>query len=157
MADFEVRGGQKLRQITAELNRMGDGHQVRTRFSRELRATARPMVADVRASIMAIPTHGSKHTGLRARMAAATSLHVNVSARGAAVWVIVDGRKMPPGQGSLPAYMEGSKPRWQHPVYGVGVVTQASHPYFAPVVRRYGPKTRRAVYDVVDGISDDIT
>lgn len=158
MAAFEIRGGQDLARITRELKHVGDGKTLRKRFSKELRAAAKPMVPAVRASIMAIPTHGDKHTGLRSRMARATKLTVRTSGKQAGVAVRVDGRKMPPGEGALPAYMEGTKKPWRHPTWGTPpYVTQQGHEYFYPVVRPLASKARHDVDKLAKDIANEIT
>ena len=155
---FEIRGGEDLRRISKELRRMDD-REVKRRFTRELRASAKPLVPKVRASILAIPSKSNGRTGLRKAMARATKLTVRTTGRDAGVSIRVDGRKMPPGKGALPAYMEGTKPRWRHPVFGNrGVyVEQRSHPYFYRIVRPYGRRARSAIDKVARGISRDIT
>ncbi|MEV6791243.1 hypothetical protein AB0M87_04410 [Streptomyces sp. NPDC051320] len=91
-------------------------------------------------------------------MSRATRLEVKKSGKNAGVAIRVDGRKMPDRQGSLPAYMEGTKPRWRHPVFGNQEVwvQQPPHPYFYRVMRAQGPKSRKAVNKVIDGITKDI-
>lgn len=153
----ELRSGRDLARITRELRKMDD-KEVLKRFRRELRAAARPVVPMVRASIRAIPSSRPyTAAGLRGRMAASTALEIKTSGRQAAAIVRVDGRKMPAKAKALAAYMEGSKPRWRHPVYGRDVwVTQPPHPYFYRLMRTAGRGTRAAVNRVMDQISRDI-
>jgi hypothetical protein len=155
--EIQIRGGTELRRITRGLRRM-DNRELLTRFRRELRAAVAPAVPRVRASITAIPTSGTQSTGLRRRLAKATRLEVRTTGRDASVAVRVDGRKMPDGQGSLPAAMEGSKP-WWHPVYGNrgAGVRQPAHPYFYRVMRGLGPESRRAIGRVLDDITKIIS
>lgn len=156
---FQVRGGRELDRISRQLRQVGDGREIRKRFSRELRSAAKPMVPIVRQSIRSIPTRGTDSSGLRERMARAVRLTVRTSGRQAGVAIRVDGRKMPPGEGALPAYMEGTKRRWRHPVYGNRQVwaEQDSNPYFYRAVRPAGTRSRRNVNKVIDSISKDIT
>ena len=154
---IEVRSADSLRRISRELRRMND-REVKKRFSRELRAAARPLVPVVRASIMSIPSKTGDGT-LRRQMSRAAKLTVRTVGKDAGVTIRVDGRKMPPGKGALPAYMEGTKPRWRHPVFGNRnvYVDQKAHPYFYRVVTPYGRRARRTVDKVLTGISRDIT
>jgi len=153
VADFEIRGGEDLRRISRELRRMDE------RELRKLRASAKPLVPLVRASIMRIPSKSSGKTGLRKAMARAVTLKVRTTGRDAGVSIRVDGRKMPPGKGALPAYMEGRKSPWRHPVYGNTDtwVTQRSHPYFYRIAVPYGRRAKSAIAKVARGISRDIT
>jgi hypothetical protein len=158
-----VYGGKDLRRISLELRRQGNGREVAKKFRRELRRAAAPMVPAVRASIAQIPTHGDKHTGLRQRMSKATRLRVRTVGRGASVQILVDPKRMPDGEKSLPQYMEGAEghTRWRHPVYGprgsTPYVTQPPSPYFFRVVRPLGARSRVAVAKVVTEISREIT
>jgi hypothetical protein len=152
--------GRDLRVISAELRYQGNGREVRKKFSRELRAAAAPMVPAVRASIAAIPVKGtSGSTGLRKRLQKATTLRVRTIGRNAQVSISVAARKMPDGQKALPAYMEGTKSPWRHPVFNDPDtwVSQPSHAYFYPVVRKLGVASKVAVARVVNEISRDIT
>jgi len=92
-------------------------------------------------------------------MAKATRLTVRMTGRGASVRILVDGRKMPPGQGALPAYMEGTKTRWQHPVYGNrgNWAKQRPHPYFYKVVRPLGRRARSAVTTLLEDVTKRIS
>ena len=78
--------------------------------------------------------------------------------------IMVDGRKMPPREGSLPGYMEGTRPRWRHPVFGPTAsrpnppyVQQPAHPYFFRVVRPLGFASRVAVNKVIAKTTREIT
>src|SRR5258707_1106907 len=66
--DLGARGA-SLRTIARELRGMDDAH-VRALFRRKLEDAAKPFPRAVRASVLAIPVTGKKHTGLRARIAA---------------------------------------------------------------------------------------
>jgi hypothetical protein len=153
----QLRSGRDLARITRELRRMDD-KELLARFRKELRAAARPVVPLVRSSIRAIPSSRPySAAGLRGRMSASTALEIKTTGRQAAAIIRVDGRKMPAQAKALAAYMEGSKPRWRHPVYGRDVwVVQPPHPYFYRLMAFAGRGTRRAVNRVMDSISKDI-
>lgn len=157
--DFEIKGGSDLARIARELRHVSGGTEIRKRMVREIRREAKPLVPMVRRAILSLPSKGEGSTGLRASMAKAVTLTVRTSGRQAGVSLRVDGRKMPAGQGSLPAYMEGSKRPWRHPVYGDTdvQVAQPAHPYFYRIVRPFGSRAKRAVIRVVDSISRDVT
>ena len=155
----ELRSGRDLTRITRELRRMDD-RELLKRFRKELRAAAKPLVPAVRASIRSIPSSRPySAAGLRGRMARATGLEVKTTGRQAAVIIRVDGRKMPQDAKALQAYMEGTKPRWRHPVFGNRnvYVQQPPHPYFFTVMRAGGVRARVAVNRVIDQVSKDIT
>lgn len=157
---WTMHRGTDLRVISAELRRMDD-REVTSRFRRDLRVAAAPLVPAVRSSAMAIPsrqTHG-KRTGLRRDIARAVTLRVRTAGKLASVAIFVDGRKMPDREGALPQYMEGTRPRWRHPVFGnpdVWVV-QSPHPYFYRVVVPLGFASRVAINRTINSITRDIT
>jgi len=154
-----LRHGRDLTRITRELRAMNDKELLK-RFRKELRAAGRPLVPAVRASIRQIPSSRPySANGLRGQMSRATGLQVKTTGRQASAVIRVDGRKMPPRAGAVAAYMEGSRPRWRHPVYGDrdNWVPQPAHPYFYKVMRAGGPRARLAVNRVIDQVSKDIT
>lgn len=159
MPSYELRGGKDLARIVRELRKASDGKELVKQYRKELRAAAKPLVPAVRASIRAIPAASGQHTGLRQRMAKATTLTVKTSARRAQIAVRVDGRKMPAGEGSLPAYMDGRKRPWRHPVYGNTRVwvRQDPHPYFDRAIAPLAPLSRLAIRRATDAVTKQIT
>lgn len=158
-SDIGLRQGRDLTRITRELRRM-DGKELLKRFRKELRSAARPLVPAVRASIRQIPSKRPyRADGLRGRLSKATTLEVKTAGRQAAVAIRVDGRKMPSRSRAVQAYMEGTKPRWRHPVFGNRDVwvQQDPHPYFYRVMNVAGPRARLAVNRVMDQITNEIT
>lgn len=150
--------GTDLAAVSRKLRKMDD-KEIAKRFRKELRATAAPMVPAVRKSIDAIPVKGtSGSTGLRRRLKKAVTLRVRTAGRNAQVSILMSTAKMPAGEKSLPAMMEGTK-RWRHPVFGNEDVwvSQPSHAFFFPVVRKLGPASRLAAARVVKGIERDTT
>jgi hypothetical protein len=152
----------ELRTVARRLREM-DEPRTALLFRRELRAAAAPMVPAVRRSIQAIPakTGSVRRQGgsLRASMQRATKLYVRTSGRLTGVVIMVNGQLMPAGMRSLPAYEEGTKPRWRHPVFGHTDrwVAQAPHPYFYNTVRPMGVVARVAVGRAMSRVSEDIT
>ena len=157
-----TRGNVDLRAISRNLRKMDD-RKVKDLFKRHLEPAAARVVPRVRAAVMAIPTTGEKHTGLRARIAACVQVaswegppprEVNVA-------VEVQPRKMPEHEKGLPLYMEGVADkgrhnRWRHPVYGTwraGMPNQPSHAYFYGPARSFGPAARDALGKALDDIT----
>lgn len=156
---LQLRSGRDLSRITRELRGMDD-KEVLKRFRKELRTAAKPLVPAIRASIRKLPSSRPYSTqGLRGQMSKATTLQVKTTGKQASVILRVDGRKMPVNAGSVPAYMEGTKTRWRHPVYGRRTVwvEQPAQPYFYNNLTVAGPRARQAVGRVMDQISKDIT
>jgi hypothetical protein len=147
MSLFTVKAtGADLREISLKLRRMNDA-AIKKKFRKELRYAAAPFVPAVRGAIMGIPVKGEQTTGLRKRLSKAVTLVVRVSGKNARVSV-------------LPAYMEGVKSPWRHPVFGEwveGQPDQDSHPYFFPTVRGMSKAGKAAVNRVVSQITGEIT
>jgi hypothetical protein len=118
----------------------------------------------VRASALAIPTTGKKHTGLRARIAATAAVASwDSGPREVNVAVEIQPWKMPPHEMGLPLYMEGvaagRHDRWRHPVFGRDKdpwKQQPSHPYFYRAARGYGPAAGVAMQRALDDITSQI-
>lgn len=109
---------------------------------RNITAAMTPMKKAVQANALSIPVHGDVSTGLRVALSKATRIQILGAGANIGVRLIVDGKKMPKGQESLPGYVEGdAKKPWAHPVFGPHNsktwVTQPSHPIVAPAI----PKT----------------
>jgi hypothetical protein len=150
--------GQDLAEVSRKLRKAGNKGAAR-QFRTELRAAAAPFVPAVRASIAAIPVKGtSGSTGLRKSLQKAVTLRVRTTGKNAQVSILMSTAKMADGHKALPAMMEGTK-RWRHPVFGNEDVwvSQESHPYFFPVVRKAGPAAKVAVNKVVGNITREIT
>jgi hypothetical protein len=155
--------GASLRTIARELRDMNDA-KVTTLFRRRMEDAAKPFPRAVRASVLAIPTTGTKHTGLRARIAACAQTASWVRARAASVAIEMNPRLMLPDYMSLPLYMEGVAPkyaRWRHPVYQTlrnpdTWVQQQSHPYFYQAASGFGPAAGEALKAALEDITRQI-
>lgn len=154
--EIEIRGGDHLARIAAALNEVGR-YDLRRKMIRDLRRAAAPMVPRVREAIRNIP---SKHDGtLRAEMAKATRLQIRSTGSLAGMAIRVDGRRMPPGKGSLPAYLEGRKRPFRHPVFGHEDVwvSQPIHQYFYKTVEPMAAATRVQMSITAAEIAREVT
>lgn len=135
MASLAIRGSEQLRAAARSLKAAGSpGKGIRSKMRRNIVAAVKPMKTAVQSNARSIPAHGPDHTGLRAALARATQVRIRASGSSALVRLWVNPDRMPAGQRTLPALMEGER-RWRHPVHGTDVwVDQSSHPFFAPAV-----------------------
>jgi hypothetical protein len=156
-----------LKRLAKALRKHADGKALRKELTGELREVLRPIRDEVKAAYLARPGHMGPYTRTRARqpplrtlLAKATRLEVRTSGKLAGARVRVDGRKMPNRMKALPAYYEGTKPRWRHPVHGPHAsktwVAQQSHPTFYPTVRPSEAEARRKIEAVVGRVFDKI-
>jgi len=153
----EIQGGEHLKQIVANLKSVGE-NELAKELKQGIRKAAKPMAPAVRKSIGQIPSKqgGVSRTGgsLRADMQKATKLQIRTTRSQAGITIRVDGRAMPGRMGALPAYMEGRKRPWRHPVYGnknVWVV-QPAHGYFYNIV----PELAAEVKAEIDAVATSI-
>src|SRR5258708_4520051 len=152
--------GADLRAIAGELRKMDDA-TVRRLFRERLEAAAKPIVPRGKASVLAIPATGEKHSGLRGRIAACVEVASREPGpRQVSVAVEVNAHRMPDREKGLPLYMEGvgigRHDRWRHPVYGHSErpwVQQRSHPYFYGPASAFGPAAGRAMQAALEDIT----
>jgi hypothetical protein len=145
-----------------------------------LRKAALPVVPEMRAAVMAIPSKGVQgggrstriaHKYARAsakskanprsmgkfagksglRQAIAAAVQVSVSATGGQVNIRVNGSAMPEGQRGLPFQMDGGRP-WKHPIFGIKgtSVTQEAHPFFDSAIISHLPRIESEVNVAMD-------
>lgn len=120
--DLRITGADQLAAVSRDLKLAGTaGKGLRTKLRTNLRLAATPIAADVKRGIFAIGAKGVKSTGLRTAMMRAVRISTSLALKGPTVNVIVDAKKMPPGQDSLPQLFDtgyrGSG-SFDHPVYG---------------------------------------
>lgn len=150
--------------IIAQLRDQAAGKMSAT-IAGNLYKTARPFAPVVRANILNIPVKGlvpyKQPPGLRLRIARCVTPFASWRGDFVAVGVEMDPRKMPSGQYALPLYMEGAKPRWRHPIFGIvdkwTMQGNAPHPYFYTAMQPLGPASRRAIERALDSVSRQIS
>jgi hypothetical protein len=151
-----------LKAISKALRGHADGKRLRKELVAELRATARPMQAQVKAAWLAAPSQNQPNVGgqdLRKLLARSTRVQVRLTGKEAGVLVRTDGRKMPSGMRALPGYAEGIRRRpWRHPVHGHRDtwVTQRPFPRFYAAVQPDEGQAKRAITEAVDKVFDAI-
>jgi hypothetical protein len=146
-----------LKQLNRQLREVADGKQLRKELTGAIRTVLNPVKTEVQAAYRAGPSGRGKARrkggSLRGALAKATKVEVRTTGKMAGARVRVDGRKMPPGMGSLPAMYEGEK-RWRHPVFGNPDVwvAQTSHPSFYRTVQPYEDFVGRAIDGIFEGV-----
>jgi hypothetical protein len=158
---IRVETGDDLRRVSRGLALLADGKELRKRFTKEVRAELRPVVAEVKAAYRTAPSQQQPNPrgrgDLRPLLARATTLAVRTSGRNAGVTLRVDGRKMPRGMGGVPGMWEGRR-TWRHPVFGNRLtwVRQESRPTFDRIVPARAPAVGRRVQALADGLAADV-
>jgi hypothetical protein len=151
-----------LKAISKALRGHADGKRLRKELVAELRQTARPMQAAVKAAWLAAPSRNQPNVGgqdLRKLLARSTRVQVRLTGKEAGVLVRTDGRKMPSGMRALPGHAEGIRRRpWRHPVHGNRGrwVTQRPFPRFYAAVQPDEGRARRAVTAAIDKVYGEI-
>lgn len=139
--------------------------ELKKALRKNITVLAKPIVADVKAAELAIPSQGGEAgggrkkkgeiLGLRAALANATKSDFNTTGRGAVIHIRVSSSKFMAVSGrprSLPYYMEGRRKRkWRHPIFGnkENWVEQSPHPFLAVTVLKHKDK-------FVDGVADAV-
>lgn len=149
MLAIEISGGDELRALKARLNaaaRVSGDRSLAGLLQRHLRAEMQPARDAVKRGVLSTPSAGSRHTGLRRRIAGKVQARIRTVGPGATVSIRIASEQMPSGQKSLPARLDGTG-RWRHPVYGnqKNWVSQRAHPYFARSIEPTVPQWQDAV------------
>jgi hypothetical protein len=158
VADGMIRDTGDLKRLIKDLAGQADGKQLRQEFNREVRDVLRPVVDEVKTAYRAAPSQqgSARRRGgsLRGALAKAATMQVRTTGKQAGVSVGVRGKRMPSGMRSLPRYVEATKPRWRHPVYGDRDVwvDQAAWPTATPVVEAHEPRVVAAVNRAADKV-----
>jgi hypothetical protein len=139
-----------LKRLARALGKTAEGRQLRRDLSRGFRDVLKPYVPRLRAAYRAGPSRGGRRfrgVPLRTLLARSVRVEVRTSGRQAGARIRADGRRMPNGMKALPAYWEGERPRWRHPVFGNRDVwvTQQPHPAFYRTLRPTEHAARREV------------
>ena len=169
MADFQVDSKELVAfyKALAQFN-----PELKKALRKRLIDLAKPVVAEVKAAELALPSKGGEvlqtrkkkgsHLGFRASLAAATKADFNGTGHGAALHVRVSTSRFLTVSGrprTLPYYMEGRRKRpWRHPVYGNknNWVTQKSKPFLGEIVSRNKPAFALAVENAVNDVVKEI-
>lgn len=158
----EITGYKELKRLVHDLDQYADGKAVRKRLRKQLKDVSSDVVPAIRAAVSRIPSKGENarkgRPSLRSKLSRAAQTRIRTSKASVAITAVMSPAKMPPGEGSLPAYMEGTQPRWRHPLFGNEdfFFNQSPHPYFFGAVAPFGPRIEDAVIDVADEIQKDL-
>lgn len=145
-----VNGTADARALQRRLRQAAAGGLQRE-LERQLRIAGRPVVAALRAEILSMPTKGTGHTGLRAKIAGATR---SAARTGGVRFYVATGALG--GQAVLPEKIEAG-PGWWHPVFGHRpFVHQNSWPWFQRTVTAHEGELRDAVEDAMQRVADQI-
>lgn len=161
MAMVMVLGEEELRDLARDLRKWESTIRVANTMEERLKALGERDAARVKTAIRAIPSKNQNRRrgkrSLRSAMVRATDWRYSRFGRlDTGVSVFVSPARMPPGQGGLPALMEGER-RWTHPTFGHKPnVFQAPHPYFAVATRTAERDAEAIGNHCVNVIADDI-
>lgn len=154
-----IRDSGDLKRLNKQLRQQADGKQLRKDLTGGIRKVLNPLVPIVRAAYLAAPGYkGHKGRGrrqqpdLRALIAKTVRVEIRTTGKLAGARIRADGRRMPSGMRSLPAYFEGTKPRWRHPLFGNPDrwYGQPSQPLFYRTVQPHQAEAGRAIDDLLE-------
>jgi hypothetical protein len=112
-------GVRDMRELAVKL-RAADPKMKRD-LRRNFRQLAAPLVRDVQAAILAMPSKDGppKEGGLRDDIAKTVSASTTISKSGIRLDIVSLGSRMPPGEDSLPKHTDSAR-GWAHPVFARG-------------------------------------
>lgn len=157
----EFRDTGDLKRLNKQLRQHADGKQIRKQATRAMKGVLTPLVPRVQAAYRAGPSKGRRKgrsrrqlPDLRALLAKSVRVEVRFTGKLAGARIRADGRRMPPGMGSLPAYWEGTKPRWRHPLFGDPErwYGQPSHPMFHATVAPSAAAARLEIDQILQDV-----
>lgn len=105
---FRVDGLEELGAVIRALAR--EEHEIPDKIAKAIQERAEVLAEEARAAVMAEPTHGSKHTGLRADIAANTVMEPTGDG------AVIEGKPLGGNRRNLPYDMDAGA--WAHPVWG---------------------------------------
>jgi hypothetical protein len=154
----EIGDSDDLRRLNKQLRQQADGKELRKELRTAFRAVMNPIRDEVKAAYRTAPAYEGRRfrqgPSLRSLLASATKVEIRTTGKMAGVRLRVDGRKMPAGMRSLPAYYEGYKRPWRHPVYGDTETwrAQPARPTFDRTVEPHEDEAGRAIEGVIEGV-----
>lgn len=158
----DTRASRDLQKLVNDLDKYADGNTVKRLLRRELKQTSDGVTPAIRSAIRRIPSKNQNaklgRKSLRARLSAATQTRIRTGKTSVAITAAVSPGKMPPGQGSLPAYMEGTLSPWRRPLFGDWnhPQQQSAHPFFFGAVGPFRLHIQKDVIKVADQIAKDL-
>jgi hypothetical protein len=145
-----MTGEADLRRVSAQLRGVADGKVMRRELTTGLRQATKPAAASVKAAALALPAHGPRSTGLRRRMAAATSPQIRTGGRNPSAKVRISRARMGDQAGAARGMDRAS---FRHPVFGGAWVRQRGAPgWFENANKRQAGTVRREMKAVLDRI-----
>lgn len=158
-----VTGAAELRRLARDLRNAGDKQDINEQLRRELMEVGRKGAAAVRANVRATPSKGQSARAGRRSLRAAVARSVEVKVRnttrpGVIIWT--NPGRMPAGEQSLPAYLEGVFKPWRHPRWGDrrrgNWFNQRAHPYFYSALDPIAGQLADAGNRVLDRTADKV-
>lgn len=156
-----------LRDMGRRMRQSGQ-KDLRREMLKRMRAPVQRLVPDVKSAVRSTPGSSAgersrkslaeRPRSLRDAIARGVQVKSSLSGKYVGVRIRVDTRHLPDGSKALPQYLEGTRSRWRHPIYGHDPwVAQRSHPYFYPTIRAHVPAIQAQVAEIAMDISRQIT
>lgn len=116
---------------------------------------AKPVEVSVKSAALALPTHGAKHTGLRAEVAAGVGIQTSLG-EGARVRFTTS--MADPQKAELPRGLDNGMAGWRHPVFGNmdNWVHQRGGSWFKQTIANNADKFEKSQTDVLEKMAASI-
>lgn len=178
--DLRITGGESFAALSKRLK--GPAQKtLRLEMNKAIREAAKPMVADLKAAVMAVDSkvdgkaglgsaevaramhagsrkvEAKKSHGLRATIARSIQLKITASGPRTGVRIRVDGTKLPEDERKLPMDLDNPK-GWRHPVFGNRDkwVTQHGRPWWDVTILKHKETVRSRILDAMKSTADKI-
>lgn len=134
-------------QSVIEHLRVGDADAV-AKFEAALEEASAPVLAQVQAAALSGPSHGTKHTGLRAKLAGGTDWHPDGGGDAAVKFEAHE---------ALSRVTDNGPAGWRHPVYGHDPwVHQDGWSWFKDVIENDANQFENRLQDALQKLADQI-
>lgn len=118
--------------------------KIQAEMRKSIRKSGESAVRDVREAIGNIPSSGGSGTGVRAALAAGTTVSISARGRSAGASIRTSPSRLPPGK--RPLAKAFNLPWFRHPVFGsAGWVNQPGNPYFGAVIGKHYREMRAGI------------
>lgn len=152
-ATYNVRIGDEWRRVSLALREID--RSLPGRLRQAMRDTAKPAAEDARRRVRALPVHGRKHTGLRAKVARGVAVQAGAS-RGLGVRIVTG--MTDPRERKLPLYLDDPR-GWRHPVFGnrhMWVHQSTGGSWFRATIAEHRPQMERDLTQVLEDAAQTI-
>lgn len=152
-ATYNVHIGDEWRRVGIALREVDKS--LPDKLRKAMRDAAKPAAEDAKRRVRALPVHGRKHTGLRAKVARGVDIQAGVG-RGLGVRIVTGMAN--PQERKLPLYLDDQR-GWRHPVFGnrhIWVKQTTGGSWFRSTIAEHRPQMEHDLAKVLEEAANTI-